>query len=138
MDYFEAERERRRSQFHAMGHPDSWEQPPLKRQKTNEAAHGRRVTSKLSIVGDVPADSKAPVAFTDTLAGNPNKREAGQSMLSGIKRGRHVASKFFRNALRGEQQEDESIKRQRIASSPTPKKTRRGCRGGRARRINKT
>lgn len=132
IEYFEAERERRRGQLVSLGHPDSWEQPPLKRQKTNETSHGPRVSSKLGIVGSRPTEARPPVAFTDTIAGNSNKREAGESLLFGIREGRHIARQFLKDGVRGDCLDEPESKKQRIDSPNSEKKTtRRGCRGGR-------
>lgn len=137
LDYFEAERERRRAQCLTMGPPDMWDITKAKR----PLSEGTR-TTKLHVIQDPPPGTKKfePIscAFTDTVAGNRNKAENGTSMLFGIHKGRHVARKFFMDALREQEpveKEEQPTKRQRIDNNPVRKKTRRGKRGGQYRRI---
>jgi hypothetical protein len=117
LDYFDNERERRRAQCLLMGPPDSWECSKPKRQKTEDS----RARTVLKVVGEVKTTSSA--AFTDTVAGNPREGEPGTSMLHGIKKGRHIARKFFIENTRSNPTYEPT-------EEPNRKKTRRGTRGG--------
>ncbi len=130
LDYFDAERERRRAQCLAMGPPDQWE-AVTRSAKKQRVGSGNNVTSSSSVLKVVGETKEGKFsAFTDTVAGNAKQAEPGTSALFGIKEGRHVARKFFGS------EEIDSTKRLRTGeeSQPAPrKKTRRGTRGGRRR-----
>ena len=139
IDYFEAERERRRSMIHSLGHPDSWS---LKKSQKLETPD--RKTTIPILRG---WKSKRPgngIAFTDTIAGNATCGEPGSSALFGIKKGRHVARQMFLEAL---EKDEEDVEPKRERDEPgderngekrrrlMPKKTRRGCRGGKRKHL---
>ena len=159
LDYFEAERDRRRSTISSLGHPDAW----TPRSKCHPST-GSVITTKIPVLSKRESifplvTNNSGIAFTDTIAGNSTMAEPGSSMLYGIHRGRHIARREFRATFLAEKEnrefvqvvnEPRGLKRTRSGDSGFPeqdsskrerlvdkKKTRRGKRGGvRARSFN--
>ena len=137
--YFESERERRRSLIHKIGHPDSWTPPP-KRAKTSASEEISNVDTRFHVNRDfISLKSKNGIAYTDSVAGNANQGEPGTSILYGIRENRNVARKFLLDSLRDMNEEisPTEFSREKISSEkideapPKPfRKTRRGRRGG--------
>ena len=147
IEYFEAERDRRRSTISSLGHPDAW----TPRSKFYNMSTSN-TTSKVPVLSKRVEPQSSGVAFTDTIAGNATLAEPGSSMLYGIDRGRQIAREEFRKVLssnkenmvslepettdrRGQKRSlsddcsdsEPEMKRERIT---VKKKTRRGKRGG--------
>jgi lupus La protein len=144
VEYFEAERDRRRSTISSLGHPDAW----TPRNKLTSSSLVETTQSKIPVLSKRHDSQSSGIAFTDTIAGNATLAEPGSSMLYGITRGRHVARDKIRNVMSGkenlwsnepevvnrglkrsrsEDSDDANPKREKIG---TKKKTRRGKRGG--------
>ena len=103
LDYFEAERERRRSLLHSLGHPDSWANSTKRTRVSDGEGEAPRVSSSLPVLHGW--ESRKPsngIAFTDCVAGNPGLGEPGTSMLHGIRRGRQIAREQFIGRARPE------------------------------------
>ena len=145
IDYFEAERDRRRSIIGSLGHPDEW--TPRNKFSTNSVA-ASTTTSKVPVLSKrAHSQHSSGVAFTDSVAGNATLAEPGSSLLYGIHRGRHIARETFRGAVsskeniepaigqrgvkrpltEGSESDEVEPKRERVE---VKKKTRRGKRGG--------
>ena len=96
--YFEAERERRRSQIQGMGHPDSWETPRKNGPEPTGLEPEDSKTTNIPILQE--GRTPALIAFTDIVSGNPTLGEPGTSVLYGIEKGRHIAREKFFNLVR--------------------------------------
>jgi len=160
LDYFEEERDRRRSLIGSMGPPESW-----CRQRSS-ACSPDPPQSHTSTIPTIPGWAPRPgtnmntgVAFTDTVAGNPGLGEPGSSILYGIKRGRQIAKSEFREIPKNFFQDDfpdenivintrkrelpdcglseikEDLKRTKTSPRLGKKKTRRGRRGGQRKHV---
>jgi RNA recognition motif-containing protein len=145
LDYFEEERDRRRSMISSLGPPESWSVKP---QRSTNNGHSSNIPI---IPGWVPTNNQSAsgVAFTDTIAGNKKLTEPGSSILYGIHQGRQIArQQFTRGRVQDLHSDDDeqSISRKRLRETSSDegddslkrgryekfsiKKTRRGKRGG--------
>ena len=98
VEYFEAERDRRRASMQSMGHPDSW-QPQAKKPRIGAFQENPHTTLIPVVRGWTIRRPSNGFAFTDTVAGNARFREPGSSLLFRIKKGRHVAREKFLSVL---------------------------------------
>ena len=144
LEYFEAERDRRRSTISSLGHPDEW----TPRNKSTISTSVPTTKSKIPVLSKRFDSQTCGKAFTDTIAGNATLAEPGSSLLYGISRGRHIARERIRNVVSGKEnlwpdETDEPTRGVKRSRSEDPddvipkrekfvakKKTRRGRRGG--------